>query len=293
MLNNSDPYGLAPKSDDYDLPNEDKFFDNREKRFNYWAAVCTLTRVYMWMGRKGEALTLATSFIDKGGRTSWIDSYTIDAYYEKDRDLTFSREHVFALDIAELFESVKHYIDPNANKPNRNADLLYHSSARANKLFEAVNGVSTDYRYKRWYNKVNDYFDGWAFYKYWEVEEYSHGSVLPLIRKPEMYYMAAECLLETGNDADRIKAIEYLNTVRDNRGIAKLGNDMTAGTVQDEITKEYQREFIGEGQLFYYYKRLGFEKIPYSTKPGNDAVYVVPLPSGDVGLGGMEDYKKK
>jgi len=105
--------------------------------------------------------------------------------------------------------------------------------------------------------------------------------------------MAAECLLETGNDADRIKAIEYLNTVRDNRGIAKLGNDMTAGTVQDEITKEYQREFIGEGQLFYYYKRLGFEKIPYSTKPGNDAVYVVPLPSGDVGLGGMEDYKKK
>ena len=92
---------------------------------------------------------------------------------------------------------------------------------------------------------------------------------------------------------DQIKAIEYLNTVRDNRGIAKLGNDMTAGTVQDEITKEYQREFIGEGQLFYYYKRLGFEKIPYSTKPGNDAVYVVPLPSGDVGLGGMEDYKKK
>lgn len=247
----------------------------------------------MWMGRKGEALTLATSFIEKGGRTSWIDSYTIDAYYEKDRDLTFSREHVFALDIAELFESVKHYIDPNANKPNRNADLLCHSSERANKLFEAVNGVSTDYRYKRWYNKVNDYFDGWAFYKYWEVEEYSHGSVLPLIRKPEMYYMAAECLLETGNDADRIKAIEYLNTVRENRGIAKLGNDMTAGTVQDEITKEYQREFIGEGQLFYYYKRLGFEKIPYSTKPGSDAVYVVPLPTGDVGLGGMEDYKKK
>ena len=90
-----------------------------------------MTRVYMWMGRKGEALTLAKSFIDKGGRTSWIDSYTIDAYYEKDRDLTFSREHVFALDIAELFESVKHYIDPNANKPNRNADLLYHSSERA------------------------------------------------------------------------------------------------------------------------------------------------------------------
>ena len=293
LLNNNDPYGLAPKPDDYDLPNEDKFFDNREKRFNYWAAVCTLTRVYMWMGRKGEALTLAKSFIDRGGRTSWIDSYTIDAYYPKNRDLTFSREHVFALDIAELFETIKHYINPDANNPNRNADLLCHSSDRAKKLFEAVDGKSTDYRYNHWYNTVNNYFDGWAFSKYWEVEDYVYGSVLPLIRKPEMYYIAAECLLESGNDADRIKAIEILNTVRDNRGLAKLGNDMTVGTVQDEITKEYQREFIGEGQLFYYYKRLGFEKIPYATKAGSDAVYVVPLPSGDVGLGGMEDYKKK
>lgn len=60
-----------------------------------------------------------------------------------------------------------------------------------------------------------------------------------------MYYMAAECLLETGNAADRIKAIEYLNTVRDNRGIAKLGNDMTAGTVQDEITKSISVNYRG------------------------------------------------
>ena len=71
-----------------------------------------------------------------------------------------------------------------------------------------------------------------------------------------------------------------------------LGNDLTVVSVQNEITKEYQREFINEGQLFYYYKRLGFEKIPYATKAATDAVYVVPLPTWDVDLGGMEDYKK-
>lgn len=54
LLNNSDPYGLAPKSDDYDLPNEDKFFDNREKRFNYWAAVCTLTVYICGWDEKGK-----------------------------------------------------------------------------------------------------------------------------------------------------------------------------------------------------------------------------------------------
>ena len=83
-----------------------------------------------------------------------------------------------------------------------------------------------------------------------------------------------------------------MNTVREKRGMSSLGNDLTVVSVQNEITKEYQREFINEGQLFYYYKRLGFEKIPYATKAATDAVYVVPLPTWDVDLGGMEDYKK-
>lgn len=115
---------------------------------------------------------------------------------------------------------------------------------------------------------------------------------MPLIRKSEMYYIAAECLLATGKDADRLLAIDRLNIVREKRGMSVLGNDLTVASVQNEITKEYQREFINEGQLFYYYKRLGFEKIPYATKAATDAVYVVPLPTWDVDLGGMEDYKK-
>lgn len=288
LLNDNDPFGLTPKPDDYDLPNEDKFFEDRHKRFNYWAAVCTLTRVYMWMGNKAEALPLAELFVKEGGETSWISSYVIDAYDPADRDLTFTTEHVFALDVTKLFENMQYYMNPKANDPNENTDLLYHAKARASGLFE-----STDYRLARWYDQTgNEHYDGWAFVKFWEVEKYKYGSTMPLIRKSEMYYIAAECLLATGKDADRLLAIERLNTVREKRGMSGLGNDLTVVSVQNEITKEYQREFINEGQLFYYYKRLGFEKIPYATKAATDAVYVVPLPTWDVDLGGMEDYKK-
>ena len=288
LLNDNDPFGLTPKPDDYDLPNEDKFFEDRHKRFNYWAAVCTLTRVYMWMGNKAEALPLAELFVKEGGETSWISSYVIDAYDPADRDLTFTTEHVFALDVTKLFENMQYYMNPKANDPNENTDLLYHAKARASGLFE-----STDYRLARWYDQTgNEHYDGWAFVKFWEVEKYKYGSTMPLIRKSEMYYIAAECLLATGKDADRLLAIERLNTVREKRGMFGLGNDLTVASVQNEITKEYQREFINEGQLFYYYKRLGFEKIPYATKAATDAVYVVPLPTWDVDLGGMEDYKK-
>lgn len=295
LLDVSDPYGEAPKYDDYYLPNDDKYFDKRESHFNYWAAMATLARVYMWYGKKAEALELVRQFID-AGKFYWVSSYSVDSYYEKNRDITFTPEHVFYLDFPKFFDQIKSFIDPTANDPNANASLVYHKQSRADKTFESTKGGNTDYRYRRQYNKVNQYFDGWAIYKFWEVQDYTFGKRVPLIKKPELYYMAAECLLATGKAADKKEAIDLMNTVRYNRGIAKnfdLPYTLEANQVQDEITKEYQKEFMCEGQLFYYYKRLGFKTIPYSTKAGSDAVYVVPLPVNDANLGGMEDYKKK
>lgn len=295
LLDVNDPYGQAPKYDDYYLPNDDKYFDKRESHFNYWAAVATLARVYMWYGKKAEALELVNQFID-AGQFYWVSSYNVDSYYEKNRDITFTPEHVFYLDFPKFFDQIKSFIDPTANDPNANASLIYHKQSRADKTFESTKGGNTDYRYRRQYNKVNQYFDGWAIYKFWEVQDYTFGKRIPLIKKPELYYMAAECLLASGKAADRKEAIDLMNTVRYNRGISKnfdLPYTLEANQIQDEITKEYQKEFMCEGQLFYYYKRLGFKTIPYSTKAGSDAVYVVPLPVNDVNLGGMEDYKKK
>jgi len=295
LLDANDPLGQAPKYDDYYLPNDDKYFDNRQNHFNYWAAVGTLARVYMWYGKKAEALELLRPFID-GNYFYWIDSYSVDSYYEKNRDIAFTPEFVFALNIPELFENIKPFIDPTSNDPNANYSLIYHKQSRAEKIFEITQGGNTDYRFRRQYNKVNQYFDGWALTKYWEVEDYSYGKTMALLKKPEFYYMAAECLLATGIPGDKKEAIDLVNIVRHNRGIASaydLPYTLEAKQVQDEITKEYQKEFMCEGQLFYYYKRLGFQTIPYGTKAGSDAVYVIPLPTNDVNLGGLEDYKKK
>lgn len=56
-----------------------------------------------------------------------------------------------------------------------------------------------------------------------------------------------------------------------------------------EILKEWQKEYIGEGQMFYYYKRLGLP-IPNATA-GGDAAFILPLPKNEVEMGGREDYK--
>ena len=66
-----------------------------------------------------------------------------------------------------------------------------------------------------------------------------------------LYYIIAETA------TDETEALDALNTVLFNRGVKEL-EDKTqlAGMLRDE----YRREFFGEGQLFFYYKRLRVSK---------------------------------
>lgn len=83
-----------------------------------------------------------------------------------------------------------------------------------------------------------------------------------------------------------------LNLVRENRNLYlfPLANDLTADQIQDEIYKEYRKEFIGErGELFFYYKRLNAPEIKgASVRPGK-SVYVLPIPSNDQEFGGYSN----
>ena len=49
----------------------------------------------------------------------------------------------------------------------------------------------------------------------------------------------------------------------------------------DLLVKEYNKEFYGEGQAFYAYKRLGASTIFWTSVPGSVETYVVPLPKDE------------
>ena len=76
-----------------------------------------------------------------------------------------------------------------------------------------------------------------------------------MIRVSEMYYIAAEC------EPNPAQALKYLETVRQHRGLSDMPLDASAD-LQSEIANEYRKEFLGEGQLWYYFKRTNSASIP-------------------------------
>ena len=61
--------------------------------------------------------------------------------------------------------------------------------------------------------------------------------------------------------------------------------------LQDEIEKEYMKEFPGEGQMFFYYKRLNRSRIGVYTSVNSvdDAIYRLPIPTKEIEYGKIEN----
>lgn len=96
--------------------------------------------------------------------------------------------------------------------------------------------------------------------------------MMPILRLSEMYYIVAEYYASKG---DFSNATEALDAVRIGRGCNKGGlivNDIT--TFHAELSREVFKEFFGEGQRFFYFKKLGLE-----IQPGMDhKLFIVPIP---------------
>ena len=77
--------------------------------------------------------------------------------------------------------------------------------------------------------------------------------MVPLIRLSEAYLIAAECA------ATPEEALTYLVSIREHRNCHMSIAATSMDEIRELVTNEFAREVIGEGQLFFYYKRLNLE----------------------------------
>ena len=102
----------------------------------------------------------------------------------------------------------------------------------------------------------------------------SQYQVIPLIRLSEMYLIA----MESTTSLD--EANQLYSTYMTARNVA--ASALTQEALTTEILREYRREFFGEGQMFYTYKRLGTKSMLWKTdREVTEEDYVVPLPSSE------------
>ncbi|WP_072981495.1 RagB/SusD family nutrient uptake outer membrane protein [Leeuwenhoekiella palythoae] len=271
---------FSEQSDNYYAEvNRDGFYNFREQRMNYFAVKALLARVLQWQGDQEAAGTVAQEIIDDSF-AMLIDSDS----HPVSTDRILYQEVLFMIDVEGLIDDINPLL--RAEGDNANYDALYYTSNYVNETFETenVNVGVPDVRFNTlMQTQARGVVNLKLFQNNMRAENYNQ---IPLIKLPEMYYIAAEAYAKS-NMLDQ--AVELLNTVRSSRGIIEqIPSDASQEDVLLEVYKEYHKEFLGEGQWFYYLKRNGIAEIPGvfdNTITIDDQEYVLPYPDNEVEFG--------
>lgn len=241
---------------------------NRQYHLNYYAVQGLMARVYMYAGNTTEARKKAMLVIkahDEQEKFPWVKSDDVTADKEM-RDRTFASEHLFALNNKKLIDNIKGYFT-STDKPLMvripTSELFPVSEFRSYAFDDIANLPMKLAQY-------NGKFVAGVGTVYPKRDR------MPMIRLSEMYYIMAEC-----DKAEPTTAVGWLNTVLTARGYeASSLLKPSEVNVEDEILKEFQREFICEGQLFFYHKRKGT-----SSLNNKEVKYVFPKPETELEFG--------
>ncbi len=238
---------------------------NRNFRFNYYAVKGLLARAHLYRGDKVSALKKAKEVISVADKFPWTT--LANALSEKQNpDRVFSTEMIFGIMNTQLYNYQTGLFDASI----ADANILAPTTARLNTLFE---NNENDYRFNlNWQVPPTGVKAFRTFYKYADVidKTKTFRFTMPLLKISEMYYIAVE------SEPVAADGISLLNIVRANRGLTPLASTANLNT---ELQKEYQKEFFGEGQLFYFYKRKNFTSTGNGATTGNITInYAIPMP---------------
>lgn len=270
----------------------------RHLRLNYYAVQGLLARAYMWIGDKSNAYRCAKNEIidkittDKLEVFPWVTPEQIKA--ENRPNLIFSPEIMFAMYNSERSKQLYTNAFSEALQLG-NRLTFYGQNIGESKVIEVYDNEN-DYRRIQWsmaepsqaeldqaaqegreprsslYTTKYQDFTGTVT----NNEPLTYRFMVPMIRLSEMYYIAAEAT------NDKNEAYSLINTVRLHRQCPDLPSD---GDLNSDLLYEFTREMVGEGQLFFYYKR--HQSTMLISRTGkydynmNLASYVWPIPESE------------
>ena len=264
---------------------DDDFFlvHKRGYRLNYWAATVVLARACLYAQRTDEAYKYAKEVIDFNEKTK---AFAYDKYYSvADGDRKLYADIIWGLESVYLTEYMDIYNDLS------NPDSWYHTYFVIANLEDIFKGdIRNDVRVSQWMTDMGSEYRFSKYEKYDDdaTETKISNNLVPLVRMTEAYYIAAEAIYQTNLD----EAKGYLRIVKGGRASTSSGlslvdlENATTNSFMDVLLNDARREWLGEGQIFYMYKRLNKE-IPIeggAVIPMNKKYVILPIPDSETNI---------
>ncbi|HEY8387757.1 MAG TPA: RagB/SusD family nutrient uptake outer membrane protein, partial [Parasegetibacter sp.] len=249
------------------------FYSRRGTRLNYFAITGILARLYLYANDKTNALKYAQEIVPYTLNTTPLKYYfyftpesALDLNVPEKRNRRLTHDIILGFYNRLTLDNFENTIGKSAGVFISDAANLFVPDTddfRFSRLTEGSGANLISIKYKRGGNTYN--------------MDNTVGRIIPILRLSEIYYILGECLIDT----DPAQAVNYLNLVRKGRGINgnPLSTPISKQSYMDALVRDARKEFIGEGQLFFMYKRLNIPAI------GNNGLgvemgekFVLPIP---------------
>lgn len=257
----STPYRMLAEGVQGTLPQE-LFFAYRGFRMNYYAITALLARVYCWQGRYEEAYKQAKEVTEasyQSGKDSYASCFTFEQSTTLESNLKDYNSLILAFskpDLAEDYEPFISNSDGQGSLLMLDAETAYEGS-KEDTRGETLLGTYKGNKYSR---------------KYTIAKGTKGTDMIPILRLSEMYYIMGEYYARNN---DLKKGCAMLDAVRSARGI--ISKSLSVSSLEEferELLKEIRKELVGEGQLYFQYKRL-------DRKPTDKAEFVFDRPDNE------------
>lgn len=251
---------------------QDEWQYYRQERFNYYAVLGVKARYYHWIGKPELAVKYANLVIDAKNKADDMPKFELmdESALRSGGDLVMFKEHLFGVENSDL----QHIVNPlfqvqeaALSQTPTNLDVAYESAVYPDDIRYKGNRYWEERTYSN-SAKTNH------FRKYTGNDEIAAKNIVPVIRLAEMYMIVME-------DASYAEARKHLTTYRIARGLdIMIEEEITPGADRVAfLEKEYRKEFFGEGQMFFFYKRHSYTELTWpKTLQLPARVYTIPLP---------------
>lgn len=247
------------------------FTTYRNYRLNYYAVKALQARVHLWRGDRSSALAAAKVVIQNQSKFPWTTVAQLKGSGFENR--IFSPEMLFGVENPQLYSNYNRLFNSSIS----DAELLF-AGFNSNFLNQVYENQETDYRYDSWW-RIEGGKTFRVFVKYQNLTNTvlpNFRFTVPILKLSEVFLIAAEC------EPDPQRALDYLNELKMHRNVGEVTNP---DALTEYIMREYRKEFYGEGQLWYYYKRTNLRSVLSAVTATNAFIneqnYVFPIPHSE------------